>query len=141
MHGHDFDAVVYDCDVCCVACLPDGLTADSTDEWGEPIVHPIFATEEMDSYPVCCECGAEHDYVSLTEQGQRDLIERAGPQDEDITTEDYVTWMSWDGPVATVGPEEDWRDVLEDWCEEEGFWPNFWHVSDHGNATLLTLAD
>jgi hypothetical protein len=47
----------------CVDCLPDGIDVDSED------VSPIFADSEWNSYPVCCECGAKHDYVSLTPDG------------------------------------------------------------------------
>src|SRR5437773_6484462 len=65
MQAYDYEALIYDGAVYCVGCLPDGVNEESTD------VAPIFAASECDSYPVCDACGREHDYVSLTEYGQR----------------------------------------------------------------------
>lgn len=61
MNYHDFDAVVYDGEIFCIACLPDGVNADSDE------VSPIFAGSEWGYIPVCCECGTEHDYVTVIE--------------------------------------------------------------------------
>jgi hypothetical protein len=146
MHAYDFDAVVYDCDVYCLACLPDDLTADSRDEWDEPIVHPIFADSEHDSYPVCCNCGAEHDYVSLTPEGEDYEMERReqpGPdvmrwykrfRDAGRTAEDALdsarTLARWDEAeqtgsvriVARPDPDSspsDWHDTKGGACECE----------------------
>ena len=64
MKAYDFDACVFDGEIYCNACLPDGVDTDSED------VRPVFADSEWDYYPTCCECGAVHDYVSLTAEGQ-----------------------------------------------------------------------
>ncbi len=65
MKSFDFEAVVYDCDVYCVECLPQGVDVDDEDE-----VSPIFADGEWDYYPVCVACNSAHTYVSLTEKGR-----------------------------------------------------------------------
>lgn len=57
MKTWDFDAVVYNGNVYCNECCPVDLDA--------PAVHPIFASEEWASIPVCDVCGTEHDYVTL----------------------------------------------------------------------------
>jgi hypothetical protein len=64
MKAWDFDCVAYDADHYCVECLPNGVDAESDD------VMPVFASNEVDSYPVCCVCGAEHDYMGLTTDGK-----------------------------------------------------------------------
>ena len=56
---YDFNAVVYNGDVYCVSCLPEGVTQETDD------VTPIFADENWDHIPTCCECGEEHDYVNV----------------------------------------------------------------------------
>ena len=61
MKAYDYDAVVYDCDIYCVECLPDNVDIDSED------VMPIFADSEWGYVPVCCSCGTEHDYIAILE--------------------------------------------------------------------------
>ena len=63
MKSYDFFAVVYDNEVLCTGCLPEGITIQDED------VFPIFANSEHDRYPVCDKCFTEHDYVCLTEYG------------------------------------------------------------------------
>lgn len=72
MHSTDFYAIVYDSAVYCddADCLPEGITSESED------ASPIFADSEWDSYPMCDHCHAEHDYVSLTSDGQAWLEQR-----------------------------------------------------------------
>lgn len=60
MKAWDFDAVMYDGEVFCVEHLPEGAT-DNLDG------QPIFADSEWTHFPVCCVCGHEHTYVSLTQ--------------------------------------------------------------------------
>ena len=71
MQAFDFEAVVYDGEIYCVNCLPDGVDVESDE------VSPVFADSEWDYYPVCAECGAVHDYVNLTAEGRRIIRERA----------------------------------------------------------------
>jgi len=61
MKSYDYDACAYDGAVYCNGCLPDGVTTDDA--------HPIFADSEVDSFPVCDQCGAVHDYMTLTRDG------------------------------------------------------------------------
>jgi hypothetical protein len=64
MKVYDYDAVAFDGDVYCIECLPEGVNPESED------CYPVFAGSEWDSYPVCCQCGQVHDYVSLTPEGR-----------------------------------------------------------------------
>ncbi len=59
MKSYDYDAVTYDGAVYCVECLPKGVDVDDEE------VHPIFASEEVESSQVCDACGAEHDYMNI----------------------------------------------------------------------------
>ena len=113
MKSYDFLAVVVDCDVLCVGCLPDDVSVNDED------VHPIFADSEWDSYPVCSECGREHDYVSLTTYGQnqRDISQAIQEHREG----------EFDGLVV-----DDLSEVPEDY---DGA---VLHINDHGNATLYS---
>lgn len=70
MKSYDFDAVAYDGEIYCIACLPEGVNSD------HPEVSPIFADSEWDHYPVCGHCHGVHDYVSLTEDGRIYDLER-----------------------------------------------------------------
>ncbi len=62
MKAYDYDAVIFDGDVYCVGCLSDDVF--STDCNVQP-VQPIFAGEEWVKCPICCECGEEHDYMTI----------------------------------------------------------------------------
>jgi hypothetical protein len=59
MKSYDYDAVVYDSEIFCTECLPDGVSRRDDD------VTPIFADSEWDYVPICCQCSYEHDYVSV----------------------------------------------------------------------------
>ncbi len=59
MKSYDFDAVTFGGDVYCNECLPSATTPESEE------VYPIFADAEFEHVPVCCECGRNHNYVSL----------------------------------------------------------------------------
>jgi len=54
---YDYDAVIFDGEVYCVECLPEDVSDDD--------VQPIFADQEWEYAPECCECGMVHDYVSI----------------------------------------------------------------------------
>lgn len=71
MHCSDYEAVVYDGDIYCVGCLPEGVEVDGIDANGDDICTPIFACSEWDSYPVCDHCGEVHDYVTLLNYDKR----------------------------------------------------------------------
>jgi hypothetical protein len=60
MHGTDFEVVLYAQDYYCINCLPLEIPTD------DPEVTPVFALDEVASYPVCCVCKEEHSYMSLT---------------------------------------------------------------------------
>ena len=60
MKSFDFYACVYDGEVFCNSCLPEGVTTDDAS--------PIFADSEWDYAPVCSACGEEHDYMTILPQ-------------------------------------------------------------------------
>lgn len=59
MQPYDYDAVVYNNDIWCIGCLPDRIDEKSDG------VEPIFASSEWEYYPVCYQCGKEHNYIVL----------------------------------------------------------------------------
>ena len=65
MKAYDFEAVIFQGEVRCVGCLPDGITPD------HPMVSPIFANSEWDRYPACDVCGCQHTYVGITNRAER----------------------------------------------------------------------
>ena len=59
MKAWDYNCVGYEGNIYCIGCLPDGVDMQSGD------VSPIFECSTWDTYPVCCQCSREHDYVGL----------------------------------------------------------------------------
>ena len=62
MKSFDYEAVVFESEIYCTECLPDGIGEEDED------VQPIFADSEWDYAPVCCNCGGIHDYMSILEK-------------------------------------------------------------------------
>ena len=125
MKAYDFEAVTYDGAVYCTGCLPDGVDADSEG------VYPIFADSEWDSYPVCDACGAEHDYMSLTSDGQSWLAERKRDEFLAALTEDPLKW-------------NEWMDYVDAECGDASDGPRWFGICYNvpeleGDALVLTL--
>jgi len=135
MNAADVVGYTYEGEFYCPDCFDDGGDCDD-DEVGV-----VFADSEWDSYPTCTTCGEQCEDVSLTTGGERAETERRGPEEDDYTTSDYVHWYQSGKLVVTVGEGGRWQDVVGDHASEEGYWPNMWVVSDHGNSHLLTLDD
>ena len=72
MKAYDYEAVVYRGAVYCADCCPVPVEADD--------VIPIFASNEVDSAPVCDACGEIHDYMLFTEEHYRREAEAAGEE-------------------------------------------------------------
>lgn len=68
MKSYDYEAMTYKGDVYCSECLPNEIKAIEDNFEPDSIAHPIFADSEWDYVPVCCICGAEHDYVTVLEK-------------------------------------------------------------------------
>jgi hypothetical protein len=62
------------------------------------------------------------------------------PDDEDLVTENHKTVYSAGKLVLTTTPEHFIRDVNR-WMEKNGFYPNVWFISDHGNAHLIDVTE
>lgn len=59
MNATDFECVAYGADHYCINCLPLDVSSE------DPEVHPIFASDAVDVYPVCCVCQEQHTYMTL----------------------------------------------------------------------------
>lgn len=57
MKAYEYEAVIFNDEIFCLECLPV--------ETSENNYCPIFADSEWNTYPICSECGTEHDYVNL----------------------------------------------------------------------------
>ena len=59
---------------------------------------------------------------------------------EDWTTSDGHTFYQSGKQVLKVDPnlsdKELWRKINAK-MEKDGFWPNIWYISDHGNVSLM----
>ena len=65
------------------------------------------------------------------------------PAEGDLITIDHMNF--WEeggikkGPVVQVAEGEPWEPHVRAWMEKEGFYPNVWFLSDHGNPHKLSL--
>lgn len=109
-----------ECDPPCPGCYDGGMDAHSDDD-------------DEDNEGTDCE--GEDDG-----EGEEDTPDQDEPDEEDLFTEDHATFWYCGKPVIRVSDREDWRDVVRQWMDTEGFYPNVWFVSDHGNAHLITPA-
>jgi hypothetical protein len=86
---------------------------------------------------------AEHSKVgqAVLEAGYTEAREEPiVPDDEDLVTENHKTVYSAGKLVLTTTPEHFIRDVNR-WMEKNGFYPNVWFISDHGNAHLIDVTE
>ena len=98
-----------------------------------------FLAEHKDSVP-----GGPYEWDRI--EGGVDMrgdedIESDEPEEGDWTTEDHRKFYSY-GKLMFVLPEgtgecEMWT-AIEAKMKKDGFWPNVWFISDHGNASLMT---
>lgn len=108
MIATDYEAMVYDGEIYCCECLPDGVTEEEAT--------PIIADSELDRYPTCAHCGAVHDYVGLTREGLIYETEQQHgeiffvPAGEFASAKDTGTWMEERMAEQLDGPEE-WDDA------------------------------
>lgn len=61
------------------------------------------------------------------------------PEEGDYTSGDHIHWYQYGKLAVTIGELEDYNKVLRIHMNQEGFWPNVWFISDHGNAHLITM--
>jgi hypothetical protein len=100
------------------AATPTGLVPREQ----EPHVGP--ACGDCGSFP--CECPEP---------------DEAGFADDDLTSADHRHWYEAGTGQLKLHLSGDQLDHLEwylhDWCAEQGCFPNFWFVSDHGNPVQV----
>lgn len=86
---------------------------------------------------VCCsdDCAARHEVA----EGLREPFE---PDEGDVVTEDCRKFYSYtSGRLVFVAPNDDWRSAARAWMDRENFFPNFWIISCHDDAHLLSVAE
>jgi hypothetical protein len=68
---------------------------------------------------------------------------RGEPEDEDLVTYDHRQVWEYGGtgrrPVLVVDEDEDFNAAVRAYMERQGFYPNVWFISDHGNAHLINV--
>lgn len=87
----------------------------------------------------CSKCGSED--IDLNTEGVNfdklisKLVEEdeGEPEEDDITTEDHQNWYM-SGKLYFTGSGAG----LQAQMNKDGYWPNCWFISDHGNAHLIT---
>jgi hypothetical protein len=62
-------------------------------------------------------------------------------EDDDITTSDHMKFFQSGKLYLTVGEDDDYKSLLKAKMEKDGFFPNVWFISDHGNAHLMSLEE
>jgi len=78
----EFDAVTWNGDVYCIGCLPKNVDID------DESVTPIYAQDEVDEIQVCCECGCEHDYMSVRIRDEGDILDQLEQENLPIQEDD-----------------------------------------------------
>lgn len=73
--------------------------------------------------------------------GERDKREDSEPQEDDLTTTDHLIFFQYDKVVLVIDEGADMAAELKRWMEDEGFFPNVWLISDHGNAHRIDLSE
>jgi hypothetical protein len=71
------------------------------------------------------------------ESEEEDFIDE--PQEDDIFTDDYRRFYQNGKPVVEVPEDEDWMPHVLAHVEKDGFYPNVWHTSDHGNQEIISV--
>lgn len=88
----------------------------------------------------CQQCGDEFDGDEVLCADCLDTEPRE-PEEGDITTEDYRKFYQYGRIYLQVGRDADWRKSVNRQMKKDGFFPNVWFISDHGNAHLMILED
>lgn len=74
---------------------------------------------------------------------ESDIQEDAGPQPEDICIESngfhYSVGIIEGKHIGEYADYADAKNAAREWMKENQFWPNVWFVSDHGNASIITI--
>lgn len=79
-------------------------------------------------------CEANDGECQRTDAYGSEEEEPGEPEEGDITTHDEERWFQ-DGKLYFTGDRKGLRARMD----VDGFWPNVWVISDHGNACLITL--
>ena len=63
------------------------------------------------------------------------------PEEGDYTTTDHLNFYQYGKLALNVAEGDPWAHRLAEVMKDEGFWPNVWWISDHGNAHLIDMFD
>lgn len=128
MKASDFNACTYNGEIYCIDCLPNCPCCDHPITTNDPSVSVIFASDEVDSYPICSVCGTQHTYPSLTSVGvEHEAESRAileGINIFEVTPETYELL----GKACSKLVDKDHPDYLA---------PGWYYRQEKSNAALL----
>lgn len=68
-----------------------------------------------------------------------DEDEPHGLQEGDITTTDHIRWYCDGKLILTTADPDDAESQVKAWMDREGYYPDVWWISDHGNAHRISL--
>jgi hypothetical protein len=70
-----------------------------------------------------------------------DALDAQGPADDDLVTDDYLTFYRYGfshcGPVVEVDEIDDAPAAVKEYMDREQFWPNVWLARERGGWDLL----
>ena len=102
-------------------------------------------TVETDSrgFSELTEHGSEAEAVQWWSTLEDEYTEWCGPDEEDAIMEDRPSGgysVSFAGRSIGEGMTRDEAEsAIRSAMESDGYWPDVWHISDHGNAQRITL--
>jgi|SRR5947209_3115840 len=132
----------------CPVCGPDAETRTDLTVYSVPFRYALET--------ICSQCGAYWEAIYKLSEIDRfsadgpdpEVFEEVldpepqvkdEPSEEDLVTADYRHWYSPGYHRVQVETDpENWREEILAYMERQGFWPDCWFISDHGNAHLLS---
>jgi hypothetical protein len=60
------------------------------------------------------------------------------PGEDDLTTSDHRHFYQYGKLVLEVEEDQECEPALKAYMDKEGFWPDAWFISDHGNAHRIS---
>ncbi len=129
--GYPIYYLFADGEVCCPSCANGqngSLASETTDDKQWRLV--AAGVNDEDDNMICSHCGGKIE----SSYGDLDESESDNPQEGDYTTMDHIHFYC-DGKLVLTIPEGEEEELyLSQHFEEEGYYPNIWFISDHGNA-------
>jgi len=86
----------------------------------------------------CDECFATIESAYGDPEAEQTEPAEDEPAEDDYTTSDYCTFYQY-GKLAVSTEADHWQTAIAAHMDQQQMWPNVWHISDHGNAHLLSV--